>query len=188
MLRRRMRFTAVLAGVVLALTGFSGHGHGKSGGGGGGCSNSHKSNGGSSSGSGSGYRHTDDDDYDSTGGSGSGSGSRYTPSPTPTPTPTPSPSASPAGSVVTCVAPAEGKRRAVTSATVRVTADPLASDNRRYRLEVDFLGPADKRIDTGSTFVTLDAGESRNVEVPMREPARVAEVQECRLTQVMEWS
>ncbi|MEU1076908.1 MULTISPECIES: hypothetical protein [unclassified Streptomyces] len=182
MLRRRMRFTAVLAGVVLALTGFSGHGHGKSSGGGGGCSNSHKSNGSSSSGSG--YRHTDDDDYDSTGGSGSGS--RYTPSPTPTPTP--SPSASPAGSVVTCVAPAEGKRRAVTSATVRVTADPLASDNRRYRLEVDFLGPADKRVDTGSTFVTLDAGESRTVEVPMREPARVAEVQECRLTQVMQWS
>ncbi|GAA0601220.1 hypothetical protein [Streptomyces crystallinus] len=174
MLGRRTRFTAVLAGVVLALTGFSGHGHGhKSGGdGGGGCSNSHKSNGGSS------YRHTDDDDYGSTGGSGR----------TSTPTPTPTASGAPAGTVVTCVSPTSGSRAAVTSATVRVTADPQASDNRRYRLQVDFLGAADERVDSGSVFVTLDAGQSREVEVPMEVPTRVAEVRGCRLVQVMEWS
>ncbi|MFF1480208.1 hypothetical protein ACFVYD_22080 [Streptomyces sp. NPDC058301] len=177
-----MRFTAVLAGVVLALTGFSGHGHGhgKSSGGGG-CSNSHKSNGSSSSG-GSGYRH--DDDYDSTGGSGSGSssGSSYTPSPTP------SPSATATGTVVTCVSPAKGKRPAVTSATVRVTGDPLASGSHRYRLEVDFLGAADETVDTGSTFVTLDAGATQSVQVPMALPSRVGKVRECRVARVMEWT
>lgn len=179
MFRRRMRFTAVLAGVVLALTGFSGHGHGhgKSSGGGGGCSNSHKSNGGS------GYRH--DDDYGSssgsTGGSGSNSGS-YTPSPTP------SPSATATGTVVTCVSPAKGKRPAVTAATVRVTGDPLASGSHRYRLEVAFLGAADETVDTGSAFVTLDAGAAQSVKVPMALTSRVGKVKECRVVRVMEWS
>ncbi|MFD9489248.1 hypothetical protein ACFWBX_35815 [Streptomyces sp. NPDC059991] len=172
-----MRFTAVLAGVVLALTGFSGqgHGHGKSSGGGGGCSNSHKSNGGS------GYRH--DDDYDSTGGSGSSSGSgSYTPSPTP------SPSATATGTVVTCVSPAKGKRPEVTSATVRVTGDPLASGSHRYRLEVAFLGAADETVDTGSAFVTLGAGAAESVKVPMALPSRIAKVKDCRVVRVMEWS
>ncbi|MFK8912144.1 hypothetical protein [Streptomyces sp. YS-3] len=173
-----MRFTAVLAGVVLALTGFSGHGHGhgKSSGDGGGCSNSHKSNGGS------GYRRTDD--YNSTTGSGSGSGSRSGS----TAGPTPSPSATPAATVVSCAAPAQGKRAAVTSATVRVTADPSAGGSHRYRVEVDFLGAAGATVDSGSAFVTLDAGRSRSVEVPMAAPSRVAQVKECRLTRVMEWS
>ncbi|MEU4349148.1 hypothetical protein [Streptomyces sp. NPDC023838] len=179
-----MRFTAVLAGVVLALTGFSGHGHGhgKSSGGGG-CSNSHKSNGSSGNG-GSSYRH--DDDYDSTGGSGSGSGSSsgssYTASPTP------SPSATATGTVVTCVSPAKGKRPAVTSATVRVTGDSPASGSHRYRLQVDFLGAADETVDTGSTFVTLDAGAAQSVQVPMALPSRVDKVKECRVARVMEWS
>ncbi|WHM38202.1 hypothetical protein [Streptomyces sp. BPTC-684] len=169
-----MRFTAVLAGVVLALTGFSGHGHGKSSGGGGGCSNSHKSNGGS------GYRH--DDDYgSSSGGSGSNSGS-YTPSPTP------SPSATATGTVVTCVSPAKGKRPAVTSATVRVTGDPLASGSHRYRLEVAFLGAAGETVDTGSAFVTLDAGATETVKVPMALTSRLDKVKECRVVRVMEWS
>ncbi|MFI1100934.1 hypothetical protein [Streptomyces melanogenes] len=171
-----MRFTAVLAGVVLALTGFSGHGHGKSSsGGGGGCSNSHKSNGGS------GYRH-DNDNY---GSSGSGSGSRSGSS---TPSPTPSPSATATGTVVTCVSPAKGKRPAVTSATVRVTGDPLASGSHRYRLEVAFLGAADETVDTGSAFVTLDTGAARSVEVPMALTSRLDRVRECRVVRVMEWS
>ncbi|MEW2492273.1 hypothetical protein AB0942_01740 [Streptomyces nodosus] len=64
---RRIRFTAVLAVVVLALTGFSesrGHGHSRhsgSGGDGGGCSNSHQDHDSSSSGGsygGSGYGST----------------------------------------------------------------------------------------------------------------------------------
>ncbi|MFI1175334.1 hypothetical protein [Streptomyces melanogenes] len=169
-----MRFTAVLAGVVLALTGFSGHGHGKSGGGGGGCSNSHKSNGSS------GYHH-DDDNYGSSGGSGSNSGS-YTPSPTP------SPSATATGTVVTCVSPAKGKRPAVTAATVRVTGDPLATGSHRYRLEVAFLGAADETVDTGSAFVTLDAGAAQSVQVPMALTSRLDKVKECRVVKVMEWS
>ncbi|MEU6006234.1 hypothetical protein [Streptomyces sp. NPDC047453] len=83
---RRIRFTAVSAVVVLALTGFSqGHGHGRSrhgsGGGGGGCSNSHQNHdsstssgsyGGSSSGSyGGSYGDSDDD------GGTSGTGGTY---------------------------------------------------------------------------------------------------------------
>ncbi|WP_367322432.1 hypothetical protein [Streptomyces sp. HUAS ZL42] len=83
---RGLKFTAVTAMVVLALTGFStGRGHGTkhdSDGSGGGCSSSSQdhdssssTSGGSSSGSGS---YHDDDDYDDTSGSGSSSGETAT--------------------------------------------------------------------------------------------------------------
>ncbi|GAA4315421.1 hypothetical protein GCM10023086_37240 [Streptomyces venetus] len=95
---RKLKFTAVLVLVVLALTGFStgrgrggSHGHSSSGGHGGGCSSSsqdHDSSssstsgggygsGGSSSGSSGGSYGSDDDDdyYASSGGSSSGGGS-----------------------------------------------------------------------------------------------------------------
>lgn len=101
---RRLRFTAVLATVVLALTGFSrGHGHSHSrhsGGGGGGCSSSHQdhdSSTSSTSGGGSSYDDSygdtnDDDAYGSstTSGSGSTSGGSYNRRPTHHPTSTPS--------------------------------------------------------------------------------------------------
>ncbi|MGW0081124.1 hypothetical protein [Streptomyces sp. NPDC003393] len=81
---RRLRFTAVLAIVVLALTGFSrGHGHSHhSGGGGGGCSSSHQDHDSSSSttsGGGSSYDDSYDDPYgDSSGDSyGDPSGDSY---------------------------------------------------------------------------------------------------------------
>ncbi|MGW5196599.1 hypothetical protein [Streptomyces spiralis] len=92
---RRLRFTAVLAIVVLALTGFSrghGHSHGHShhsGGGGGGCSSSHQDHDSSSSTSGGGSYDdssgdSDDDSYGSSSTSG-GSYNRRTRHPTPTP-------------------------------------------------------------------------------------------------------
>ncbi|MFF0159980.1 hypothetical protein ACFYRY_20955 [Streptomyces sp. NPDC005263] len=77
---RTLKFTAVLAMVVLALTGFSTgrHGRSSSGGSGGGCSSSSQNHGGSSSSSGgsSGSYGSDDDDYDSSYGD-SGSGDSY---------------------------------------------------------------------------------------------------------------
>ncbi|MER6980224.1 hypothetical protein [Streptomyces carpinensis] len=70
---RRIRFTAVLAIVVLALTGFSrghGHGHSRHSGGGGGCSSSQQDHDSSSSSSTSGGGSYDDstDDSSRTGG------------------------------------------------------------------------------------------------------------------------
>ncbi|MEU1401530.1 hypothetical protein ABZ471_04040 [Streptomyces sp. NPDC005728] len=101
---RRLRFTAVLALVVLALTGFSrGHGHSRHGGsGGGGCSSSHQdhdsssstTSGGGSYGGGSSYDDPDDDSYGSgyasSGSSASGSTGGYRTRPTHRATSTPS--------------------------------------------------------------------------------------------------
>ncbi|MFJ9816658.1 hypothetical protein ACIRU3_15550 [Streptomyces sp. NPDC101151] len=76
---RGLRLTAVLALVVLALTGFSrGHGHSRHSGSGGGCSSSHQdhdsssssTSGGGSYGGGSSYDDSDDDGYGSSGGTG----------------------------------------------------------------------------------------------------------------------
>ncbi|WP_030165177.1 hypothetical protein [Streptomyces sp. NRRL S-813] len=93
---RRLRFTAVLAIVVLALTGFSrGHGHGhshhSSGGGGGGCSSSHQDHDSSSSSTSGGGSYddssgdSDDDSYGSSSTSGGSYNRRRTYDPTPTP-------------------------------------------------------------------------------------------------------
>jgi hypothetical protein len=98
---RRLRFTAVLAVVVLALTGFSrghGHGHGSHGshGSGGGCSSSQQdhdssssatSGGGSSSSYDDSYDDSSDDSYDDLYGTGGGYTTRR---PTHRPTATPS--------------------------------------------------------------------------------------------------
>ncbi|MEU0074558.1 hypothetical protein ABZ027_34240 [Streptomyces sp. NPDC006332] len=101
---RTLKFTAVLAMVVLALTGFStgrhGRGHSSSGSDGGGCSSSSQNHGSSSStsgGSSGSYGSDDDSTYDSStsgdsygsstsGGSGSGSGYNRRPGYRSTPT------------------------------------------------------------------------------------------------------
>lgn len=152
---RRIRVTAVLVGVVLALTGFSSTGGsgGKSkssSGGGGGCSSS-KSKPKSKS-------------YGSS-GSGSGSGSGSTASATPTAT---RPSAH--AEVVTCAGPGRPK------ATLKVTSD--AVNGYTFRVPLVFEG-ASGRVDSGSVDLALKAGESRTVDLPMTSAAKAGEVTRC---------
>jgi hypothetical protein len=173
MVRRRLKLAAVLVVVVLALTGFSssssgGKGRGgksgsKGSSGGGGCSSSKKSNGG--------YRDYDDDDYSS---SGSSSGSdTYTDEPTPTATE----SGAAQAYVVDCVKKGRGKRKADTSATVKVVSD--SSVAHQYEVDVVFLDAVGDVVDRGYTKVTLDGGETETVTVRMQSPKKVSRVKKC---------
>ena len=107
---RTLKFTAVIALVVLALTGFStgskggskGRYHGSRHGSGGGCSSSrqdHDTSSSSTSGGGSYGSSYDDDDNDSYGSSGSSGGSSYTRRPTYRSTPTSSSTGSSRGTL-----------------------------------------------------------------------------------------
>ncbi|WP_405605627.1 hypothetical protein OG741_17735 [Streptomyces sp. NBC_01410] len=177
MVRRNAKLAAVLVVVMLALTGFSsshttgkgGRGgkskSGSGGGGGGGCSNSKKSNGG--------YRDHHNDDYSSSGSSGSSGSDSYTASPTPTDSATGAARAY----VVDCVKKARGKRKADTSATVKVVAE--AGGSQRYEVDVVFLDAVGAVVDRGYTKVTLDGGETRTVQVRMQSPKSVARVTKC---------
>ncbi|MEV7678620.1 hypothetical protein AB0O64_08685 [Streptomyces sp. NPDC088341] len=174
MLRRRMRFAAVLVVVVLALTGFS-SGKGKSkgssggggGGGGGGCSSSKKSNGGYvGAGAGSDY----DSDYDS-GDDYNGSSSGSTADPYATSSDTVR------ARVVTCVRKASGKRKAVTYATVRVEA-PTGTTGV-YEIDVDFKDASGTVVDSADTEVTLESGESKTLRIAMDFPKQVTRVRAC---------
>ncbi|MEU6482621.1 hypothetical protein [Streptomyces sp. NPDC046887] len=178
MVRRRLRFTVVLLAVVLALTGFqSGLGARKGGGGsggGGGCSSSKKGNGGG--GHGSDYS---DDDH------GSGSGGDTTAAPTPSA----STGEDVAVAVVDCVEDAgarkrtgarKGKRKGGgddTTATVRVTS--RAAVESRFAVRIEFLDDRGKVVDRARTSLTLDAGESRAVELRMGRPQAVDRVVRC---------
>ncbi|TQK45252.1 hypothetical protein FBY35_6807 [Streptomyces sp. SLBN-118] len=176
-MRRHAKLAAVLVVVMLALTGFSNsHTTGKGGkggksrsksggGGGGGCSNSKKSNGG--------YHDYDDDDYGSSGSSVSSGSDSYTGAPTPTDSAT----AAARAYVVDCVNKARGKRKADTSATVKVVAEAGAS--HRYEVDVVFLNAGGDVVDRGYTDVTLDGGETRTVQVRMQSPTSVARVSKC---------
>ncbi|MFI5865282.1 hypothetical protein [Streptomyces sp. NPDC051546] len=153
---RRVRLTAVLVGVVLALTGFSstggsGKSKSKSKSGGGGCSSSKSK--------------TKKKSYGGSGGSGGGS----TATPTATATPTGTRPLAHA-EVVTCAGPAAAK------ATVKVTSD--ASAGHTFRVPLVFEG-ASGRVDSGSVDLVLKAGESRTVDLPMTNAAKAAEVQRC---------
>ncbi|MEE1737529.1 hypothetical protein [Streptomyces sp. BE147] len=174
MMRRRMRFAAVLVVVVLALTGFStsssgGKGgksrSGKSGGSGGGCSNSKKSNGG---------YHDYDDDYDSSSSSSSG-GTDYG-----TPTPTATASDAPEVRVVRCAQPRKGKRKAVTSSVVELRS--TAAGSRTYDVEVTFLDALGNTVDSAGTTATLDYGDVKDLAVRMDSPRKVSKVKRCRVT------
>ncbi|GAA2969708.1 MULTISPECIES: hypothetical protein [Streptomyces] len=175
MMRRRIRLAAVLAVVVLALTGFQTSGHGgksggksrggKSSGSGGGCSNSKKSNGG--------YRDYSDDDYDDT--SSSSGGSTYT-APTPTATATEAPEVR----VVRCVRPKKGKRKAVTSSTVEIRS--ASSTSHTYEVDVTFVDADGTAVDTGEATVDLAATEAKTVTVRMDSPRAVSRVKRCLVT------
>ncbi|MFD5891201.1 hypothetical protein ACFWHQ_35270 [Streptomyces sp. NPDC060334] len=152
---RRVRFIAVLVGVVLALTGFSSHGgssgKSKSRSGGGGCSSSK---------SGSKKKSYSGSNSSSSGGSGSGNS---TSSPTPT-------AAGARAELVTCAAPGRPE------ATLKVTSGSGVEGT--FSVSVVFEG-ANGRVDSGSAEVRLKAGESRAVDVPMTFPDRVADVLRC---------
>lgn len=171
MMRRRVRFAAVLVVVVLALTGFStsssgGKGKsGKSSSSGGGCSNSKKSN--------SGHNDYDDDDYDSS--SSSSGGSAYE-------TATPAATASSAADVrvIRCAQPRKGKRKAVVSSTVELRA--TATVPHTYDIDVTFLDAQGNTVSTGETTVDAEAGDVKTVTVRMDSPGKVSRVKRCRVT------
>lgn len=181
---------AVLVVVVLALTGFQpaasggrgSRGHGKSGGsssggsgGGGGCSSPRQGNGGSHSGSGSGSGISGQHRDDSTDSSGSGSSS--------------GPVTDDDGvraEVVSCVRKAQGKRKAVTYATVRVVADEDSPASETYDIDVTFKDAAGAYVDYGDAEVTLAGGETRTVRVPMDTPRKVTRVRQCAATATVE--
>lgn len=165
---RSLKFTAVIALVVLALTGFSkGRHHSSSrhgSGGGGGCSSSsqdHDSSSSSTSGGGSYDSSYDDDDDDSYGSSGSSSGgSSYTRRPTYRSTPT----SSSTGSSSTL----DGTAKLLSCATEKKPYATVEVSNPNGR-EVDYW------VDV--TFKDAQDGElvqkSADVEVPAKGKATV---------------
>ncbi|MEE4489732.1 hypothetical protein [Streptomyces sp. BE230] len=183
MVRQHVKLTVVLVAVVLALTGFSsGSKGGKSRSGksksssssGGGCSNSKKSNGT--------YHDTDsdyDDDYSS---SSSSSGSTYG---TPTPTATATATDAPQAYVFRCAAPRKGKRKAVTTSTVRLTANALGSHT--YEVDVKFLDAVGNTVDTGEGTVEAESGDTKTVSVRMAHPGKVSRVKKCSVTAEMSY-
>ncbi|WP_405912546.1 hypothetical protein OG760_14475 [Streptomyces sp. NBC_00963] len=169
MIMRRLRFGAVLVGVVLALTGFSrhsshSHSHSSSGGG---CSSSKSHS--SSTTSHHHYYNDNNNSYGSSSGSttGSTSGSR---SSTAAPTAT--------GTVVTCA------KKGATAATVRVSAR-AASGSHSYRVTMSFLDAGGSVVDTGSAAVQVYGSSSATVKVPMSAPSDVGTVTRCRVDSVL---
>ncbi|MFF9351018.1 hypothetical protein [Streptomyces sp. NPDC014734] len=176
MMWRHVKLSAVLVVVVLALTGFSSSGHGSrsgksksrsggsSGSSGGGCSNSKKSNGGY-------HSSVRDNDYGSSSGSSDGDGYGTDP--------TPAASDGPTAYVFRCARPGKGKRKAVTAAAVRLTANALGS--RTYEVDVTFLDARGNTVDTGEAEVRAQGGETRTVSVRMEHPRKVSQVKNCRV-------
>ncbi|MEU1085248.1 hypothetical protein ACFYPN_11210 [Streptomyces sp. NPDC005576] len=176
MVRQQMKLAAVLAVVVLALTGFStsshGHGSSHSSGDGGGCSNDRKSNGGYGSTT---NNYDDDDDYDY--GSGSDSSS-VTDEPTLDAASVPTPD--PEVRVIKCAQPAEGSRKAVTSSQVELT--PVTFGTAEVDITVTFSDSATNTLDTAHLRVELDSTDSLDPQkftVPMAHPGKVDDVHHC---------
>ncbi|MFJ8858499.1 hypothetical protein ACIRD8_08675 [Streptomyces sp. NPDC102451] len=176
MMRRQMRFAAVLVVVVLALTGFSTSSHGgksgksrsgKSSSSGGGCSNSKKSNG---------SYHDYDDDYDSSSSSSSSSGGSTYESATPAATG----SESPGLRVIRCAQPKKGKRRATTASSVEIRS--TAAVTHTYEVDVTFVDAKGLTVDTGETDIEVDAGEKQIISVAMDSPRAVSRVARCLVT------
>ncbi|WP_326694658.1 hypothetical protein [Streptomyces sp. NBC_01766] len=169
MIVRRLKFGAVLVGVVLSLTGFS-RGHGSSHG----SSHSHSYGHGSShssSGGGCSSHKTHNNDYSSSNRNSDDSTPTHAAKPTTTPSAT--------GTVDTCVRPG------TTSATVRVSATS-GSGKRTYRVDMSFLGANGSVVDTGMADVDLSGsrGATATVKVPMNVASEVASVDHCRVDSV----
>ncbi|MEV1062282.1 hypothetical protein [Streptomyces sp. NPDC050263] len=158
----KLKFTAVAAFVVLALTGFStGRGHGSSshsGGDGGGCSSSSQNHDSSSSSSGgSSYRDYDDDD-DTYGGSGGSSNASTT-------------LQDATVKLVDCATPT------TPYATVEVT-NPNSSGGY-FTVTVDFLDADAERVEQGTADEYIGANETETVQVDLSSPGVAAKVDHC---------
>ncbi|MGW1784701.1 hypothetical protein ACWCQQ_37160 [Streptomyces sp. NPDC002143] len=159
---QKLKFTAVAACVVLALTGFStGRGHGSSshsgGDGGGGCSSSSQNHDSSSSSSGGGtYRDYDDTD-DTNGGTGSSDASTTLQDAT--------------VQLVDCATPTSPY------ATVEVT-NPNSSGGY-FTVTVDFLDADANRVEQGTTDEYVAANGTETVQVDLSSPGIAAKVDHC---------
>ncbi|MFF4492462.1 hypothetical protein [Streptomyces sp. NPDC001546] len=152
---RHMKFTAVLVGVVLSLTGFSAHGRHGGGSGGHGCSSGKSSH--SST-----YDSNNGNNSSST-GSGSGTGKSTKSGP-------------PAhATVVSCAAPGRAK------AVLQVTSD--LDTQRTVDVPLTFEGNAGA-VDRTSVRVTLKPRETQTVTVAMPDPAKANAVQRCQVGRI----
>ncbi|MFD6037382.1 hypothetical protein ACFWHF_23085 [Streptomyces griseoincarnatus] len=164
---KTLRLAAVSTLVVLALTGFStGRGHGGSSGdgGGGGCSSSSQNHDSSSGGS---HRDHDDDDYDddygSSGGSGGSGGSEA--------------SMSPDAATVTLVDCASEE---TPYATVEVTNTDTVDGT--FSVTVVFRDAAGEELDRGTEEVSVPAGGTTPVRIPVNDAESVPLIEECDLS------
>ncbi|MFI5471287.1 hypothetical protein ACIA6D_13770 [Streptomyces cacaoi] len=170
---QKLKFTAVAAIVVLALTGFStskGHGHGSShsGGGGGGCSSSSQNHDSSSStsgstssgSSGSTYHDYDDDgDYtDDTYGDGGSSSTSTT-------------LRDATVELIDCATPSEAY------ATVEVT-NPNATGGY-FTVTVDFLDAGSGRVEERNEEAYVAGNGKTTVRVDLSAPSVAAKVDRC---------
>lgn len=157
---RRVRFTVVLVGVVLALTGFSSTGGSGSGGSGSGSSSGKSGGGGGCSSSKSKPKKK------SPGSGGNGGGS--------TASPTPSPSALPAHlELVTCAGPGRPK------ATVKITSDSAVTHTLRTTVSFEWEDYGVEHVMV--TAHHLKPGESRTLDVPLKRAEKADGVQRCAL-------
>lgn len=180
---RKLRFSAVLVAVVLALTGFQ---TGKSSGGSGGKSRSSKSK--SSSGGGcssskkknNDYDHENDTTYDDSSG-GSGDSGSYGSGPTPTPTVTSTALVDVV--VVDCVKPAQKKRKgrparkADYTASVRITSRETVTET--FRVKLEFQDAAGAERGEGYRDVTVEPGATQTFDVRTDAPTSVDRVRKC---------
>ncbi|WP_371673913.1 hypothetical protein OG985_43300 [Streptomyces sp. NBC_00289] len=187
-----LKLTAVLALVVLTMTGFSSgrHGHGRSSSGGGGCSSSSQNHGGSSTSSGStsgssssdSYRSGDDDS--AYGSSDSGGGSGYTRRPSHRSTPT----SSSTGSSTTLKAGTAKLISCATASTPYATVE-ITNPNKRkadFQAWVTFYdAEGTLLLRTQSVMVTVPAKAKANTHVKLGKRF-LASVDLCQVDQQVE--
>ncbi|MFZ3471057.1 hypothetical protein ACODT3_21340 [Streptomyces sp. 4.24] len=160
---RRVRFTAVLVGVVLALTGFSSTGGSGSSGSG---SSSGKSGGGKSGGGGGCSSSKSKPKKKSLGSGGNGGGGAASP--------TPSPSALPAHlELLTCAGPGRP------GATVKITSDSAVTHTIRTTVSFEWEDYGVEHVMV--TAHHLKPGESRTLDVPLKRAEKADGVQRCAL-------
>ncbi|CAM5633041.1 hypothetical protein SALBM311S_12995 [Streptomyces alboniger] len=191
---RTLKFTAVLAMVVLALTGFSSGRHGRShssSGDGGGCSSSSQNHGSSSSSSGgsSGSYDSDDDStygsgtsgdsYGSSTSGGSGSGSGYNRRPAYRSTPTSSSTGS-----GTALKDGTAKLVSCATATTPYATVEITNPNKReaeFQAEVTFYdAQGTELLRNSSVTVTVPAKGRANTQVKLGERF-LASVDHCQV-------
>ncbi|AJE84704.1 hypothetical protein SLNWT_4328 [Streptomyces albus] len=171
-MRAQLRLTAVLAVVVLSLTGFSargGHGgHGGHGSGGGGCSSSHQNHGGGSS-----YRDHDDDDDDYGGGSGGYED------------PYPRESGSPSGTAVATVVRCAGDKGAPGgNGRAEVVVRHTRGFAVTYRVRLTFRDASGAVLTRGEGSVHVPAGGEQSVEIAPEDGGELTRIRSCQVAYV----